>query len=783
MKLRYLTLLAIISAFGAQAEVLTPAEALGRAAANLPQTVAPGRRAAALRNAEPLLTIGAEKPEVYLFGSAAGGLVVASAESETHAALLGYSETYSEGAELPPSLKWLVGYYGQEIRALRNGDVVKRPLRRASQSDFAPIDPICKTEWSQATPYCYDCPPDGDYYSVTGCVATAMAQVLKTYEYPARCSGGTFSYQWQNGNKTLSKNFDNVTLDWANMLDTYPSRPSISAATSQAVATLMSAVGYASRMNYSANGSGTQGIYCAEGMIRNFGYDYTLQFLYKDWFDLATWQRMVYDEIAAGHPLYYDGANLEENTGHAFVIDGYDADGYFHVNWGWGGHLDGYFLLTALNPDGEQGIGGSSGGYSEQAAAIFNMSPGKTMTAAEAPLTIYSNKPLLVPASKKLGGMISDEVGVYNFSPFVVSDVMLALRFTNNSGDNYYTDFVSGLPDLDICVGTTGTASYSIPANLPEGQYTVSRVAYNPTSGEYFDMYYYTGVTSRISAMVSGTTVTFSDYVEPTEESMYFSDVTFPSVIYFDEEFSISSNFCNATQSDYTGRIYLNFYRKGTSEVAYRMSSGEFTLGSMSYVAFNPTATIAQGKMEPGEYTIGLACDAESVVSETKDVTVRMRPAVIQGSKFECTSQHVNNIWFNIDLTALNSDYSGTVALVIAKNKTSPILWSDKFTLNLAAGETTTKSYSEIDLTDKANVGEKYIIYGLYVDEKGVSTNLDGEWKLSITLTDELTGLKGVVAAPAKAEYFDLTGRRVENPSAGVYIRREGSNTQTIHIR
>lgn len=783
MKLRILTLLALFSAFCAQAEVLTPAQALSRAAENLPANIAPARRAAALRNAEPLLTIGSEKPEVYLFGSAAGGLVVASAESET-TPLLGYSEQYAEGEELPPSMKWLLSFYGQEIRALRSGDVVKRPIRRASQTDFAPIAEICRTRWNQAKPYYYDCPVLDNYYCYTGCVATAMAQVLKTYEYPAKCSGGTFSYQWKNGNKTLSKNFNNVTLDWANMLNTYSANPSSTAASSKAVANLMSAVGYASQMDYGTDGSGTQGIYCAEGIVRNFDYDYTLQYLYMDWFDLADWQKKVYDELAAGHPVYYDGVNLEEKTGHAFVIDGYQANGYFHLNWGWGGSDNGYFLLTALDPGEDQGIGGSTGGYSAEAGAIFNMSPGQTMTSAEAPLTIYSSKPLVVPSSaKKLGAAISDNVGVYSYSPYEVPEAWIALKFTRSSGEYYYSSVVEALNEVQPGYGVSGTANFYIPEDLPEGEYTITRVVYNPTSKKVFDLYYDRGVTSKISATVSGTTMTFSKYVEPIAEEMYFSDVTVPSVIYYDEEFSISSNFVNATKQDYTGRLYVKFCPKGSSEAVLTLQTGVITLESMSYGAFNPKAVITREDLDPGEYTLLLACDDESVVSEPQSVTIAMRPAVVQGSNFECTSQHINNIWFDIDLTALNSDYSGTVALVIAKNKTSPILWSDKFDLNLAAGETTTKSYSEIDLTDKARVDESYIIYGIYVNEEGVSANLAGDWKISITITDELTALKEVDALTEKTEYFDLTGRRVENPSAGVYIRRQGTNTQTIHIR
>lgn len=781
MKINALFGLLAFAAVGAQAEVLTPVQALERATECLPAKVGAERRVAARRNAEPILTIGDVNPEVYVFGSVAGGLVVASADSET-TPLLGYSEEFAADGELPPSLKWLVGYYGQEIRARREGNVVKRAMRHVSRSDFDPIEPICKTRWNQLAPYNYDCPLDGSNYSVTGCVATAMAQVLKTYEYPAKCSGGTFSYTWKNGNKILSKNFNNVTLDWANMLDTYPSRADKSEVTSQAVAKLMSALGYASRMNYSASSSGTSDLYCAEGLIRNFDYDYTLQYLHRDWFDLDAWQQKIYNELAAGHPVYYSGVNTSEKIGHAFVVDGYNANGYFHVNWGWGGYLDGYFLLTALDPEGEQGVGGSSGGYSEQSGAIFNMSPGKTMTAEEAPLTIYSLEPLQVPSATKLGASISDNILVYNYAPFTVPQVGLTLRFTNSNGDDYFASFV-GTGELEMGYGIGGTASYSIPSNLPDGDYTVTRIAYNPVTDKVYDLFYDRGVNWRISATVSGKNITFSEYQEPLPNTLFFSEVVFPSVIYFGEEFSIQSYFCNPTATDYTGRLHIDFYRQGSSEIAYGLQTIEFTLPTMTYMEFSPTTTIDSGELAPGEYTIALSCDDESAEVATAPVSIRMRRGVLQSSNFECTSQHINDVCFSIDLTSLDHDYSGTVTLLIGETETSTCVWLDSFELNLAAGETTTKSYSGIDLTGKLSVGTECIITGKYVKEDNTEGGFAGDGTIAFTVADVSTGLNTVKSPDAESEVFDLTGRRIKKPSTGIYILRNGTNTQKIKLR
>jgi len=118
-----------------------------------------------------------------------------------------------------------------------------------------PLPPICKTKWNQNAPYNNLCPTVGTTNCVTGCVATAVAQVLKTYEYPTQCSGGTYSYTWTaNNSQTLSLNYDEVTLDWANMLDTYDA--SATDEQKNAVATLMKAVGYGVNMGYTTSESG-----------------------------------------------------------------------------------------------------------------------------------------------------------------------------------------------------------------------------------------------------------------------------------------------------------------------------------------------------------------------------------------------------------------------------------------------------------------------------------------------------------------------------------------------
>ncbi|MDE7336039.1 MAG: C10 family peptidase, partial [Muribaculaceae bacterium] len=362
MKKANLLLAASLIALGAQAEALSPVEALARVGSG-----AARRIAARSVNVQPELTVArhSEVPELYVFAPAEGGLLILSADSDAPA-LLGYSENFVAGEQLPPALEMMLEGYAEEIDAIRTG-AEPGSASRSGSDDFKAISPICKTVWNQLAPYNEQTPVINGTQSPTGCEATAMAQVLKVYEYPAKCTGGTFTYQMSG--QTMSINFDDVTLDWANMLNTY-SGSKDPAVNRTAVATLMKALGYCAKTTYRASSSSAATSIMAAGVVKFFNYDDATIALDRNWFQPAQWEQMVYDELAAGYPVLYSGSN--SSGGHAFVVDGYKGDGLYHVNWGWGGISDGYFLLTSLDPQ-QQGVGGSTAGYIISILDIFKL--------------------------------------------------------------------------------------------------------------------------------------------------------------------------------------------------------------------------------------------------------------------------------------------------------------------------------------------------------------------------------------------------------------------------
>lgn len=205
--------------------------------------------------------------------------------------------------------------------------------------------------FNQGYPYNDQCPYIGtDGQAVTGCVATAMAEIMRFWKYP-NCGKGEAVYTSSQGAKTFE--YSKHPFDWDNILPTYDN-VDFTGAQKDAIANLMLACGASVRMNYSAEGSGTQSELVPDAMTKIFGYskdiyryDFRSQPTDRDYEELI--DDLMY-EFDNNRPVYYAGQGTK--GGHAFVADGYkitDNKTYFHINWGWGGSGNGWFLLTRLD--------------------------------------------------------------------------------------------------------------------------------------------------------------------------------------------------------------------------------------------------------------------------------------------------------------------------------------------------------------------------------------------------------------------------------------------------
>lgn len=305
---------------------------------------------------------------VYTYFGDNGFLLLSAYDSAP--ALLGYSETNDfDTRRMSESTTAWVANYASQIAVAK--DIKGYRFAPTRADDRVKIEPMVKTTWDQLSPYNGQCPLVGVRRSVTGCVATAMAQIMNYWKYP-EVGQGEITYTPNNFSSPLSLDFSTVEFDWDNMLDSYPYNASSTDPSSKAVATLMKACGYAVKMNYSPDASGANSNLIGYGMRTYFGYDSGVQYTARSGYSNSAWDKMVYENLLNVGPLIYDGQS--STGGHSFVCDGYDGKGYYHINWGWGGHSDGYFLLDELTPS-DIGTGGHYGGYNMSQDAVFGIMP------------------------------------------------------------------------------------------------------------------------------------------------------------------------------------------------------------------------------------------------------------------------------------------------------------------------------------------------------------------------------------------------------------------------
>ena len=227
------------------------------------------------------------------------------------------------------------------------------------------VGPLLTTTWDQGQYYNALCPEDTNGeggHAVTGCVATAMAQIINYWGYPVH-GRGTHSYKSDYG--TLTVNYDSATYDYANM-------PNALTATStpaqvNAVAKLMYDCGVATNMQYGSTESSSYDIDARAGMINFFRISPDASYAEKAYFSDTDWNNLLQTNLSSNLPVMYSGHGT---GGHTFVCDGYNANDYYHFNFGWSGYADGWFTLMAINPAGSN--------YSSNQSAILGIIPDST---------------------------------------------------------------------------------------------------------------------------------------------------------------------------------------------------------------------------------------------------------------------------------------------------------------------------------------------------------------------------------------------------------------------
>jgi len=509
-----LTLFAIPATLMAQQ--IAPSEAIQKARTFLKSSnsTTKMRKVATASGSQVTLAYTANKGsenQFYVFNNGIdGGFVIIGAD-ERAKEILGYSETSSFNYDsIPDNMKWWLSQYQEQIHnAIANGstplqtqdeqnssteisdeNTSEAKVRRAP-TNRSNITPLLKTTWGQGSPFNTAIPLLNGSRPVTGCVATAAAQIMNYWQYPA-IGTGSHSYTSSESSTTYSANFGNTEYDWDNMLNTY--NTSSTQKQKDAVATLMYHIGVGVEMNYGAKSSGSNSFSLATALYNYFRYSHgSLNLHSRDYYWDDDWESLVYNELSAKRPVYYGG--YSRTAGHAFVCDGYRvSDNTFHINWGWNGMYNGYFPLSgtlALTPDGTGTGGGTAGsGYVNGQEILTWFTPQPHTVNNEIMLKVFNDAkggvlvsrtsddaeptPALSLVTRRndritLSNMYITTTATMDFTPYE-----MALACTDENGNTYYAEQYS--TQTFKCDMLYGSYSYLLPSTIPNGTYSVTPV-------------------------------------------------------------------------------------------------------------------------------------------------------------------------------------------------------------------------------------------------------------------------------------------------------------------
>ena len=707
---------------------------------------------------------------VYVFNTD-NAFVIISGDDNTMP-VLGYSDNGKfDVNNAPDGLKELIRFYQQEVKSFNAG------TRGETIVIHDPVAPLIKTTWDQSAPYNLECPIDTitNKQSVTGCVATAMAQVMYYYQYPD-------SFAWNDMKLSYSKD------------DT--------SSAAYAVAKLMADVGASVFMNYSSSGSSATSSFVSEALRYSFGYSGTTEYTNRENYTSKEWDELIYNELKLGRPVLYAAQAISPSqgeSGHAFVVDGYDDQGFYHVNWGWGGGSDGFFMLSVLNPY-YQSTGGNAGssGYSISPLAIVGIKPAETPMAKTARLyqrSLY----------------IDNDKGTYTrtstsnaFPAFDINALVYNMTFPEETRtyDVSFDLYKDGELLKSLAQGITGELKsnygrkffingFTVDANYPDGKYQIRFRAKESNKAGVEWATCWGGFDCWIDLDVKGLTMTTSCHGAKTDEEPYKFDVKKVTIGDTKQQGKVMRMKVDLTSKNNTSNAPI-FLWGTTSEDQNEPSVLITGVGTN----LNPNETgVVELEYTPqrsGEFTFYLSGSYE----ELKDTLYTFKVDVAEMSMADV----VMNYTMSVDNAEQLSDGSFTVAadrlkgsVIITNNGTET--YEDALYIILLKSSTNEKTqsyYADDQIVNGVSVpvGDSVVLpfefanllkeqyYALRVGavEKGTHKYLKGFTISDIYYVVGDTGIDAIMLDAPDAEVFDIRGVRLGKASElkslpkGVYI-------------
>lgn len=392
-------------------------------------------KSATLKNTDQVKTIfsnqksisGDKQPLFYIFKNENNGFIITSA-NKTMPPVLGYSSTDNfDLTNIPIQLQSLFDFWQEKADSLLQvignkedniklwGEYLSGNLKSAT---IEKVEPLIQTQWDQGWPYNMYCPEDPNGYDhgrcPVGCTAVAFGQVLKYWKHLEKGIGYKSMMPILHPEYgKLEASFNETVYNWGNMANTATSE------SDSDIALLLYHVGIAGSMEYSSTSSGADLTTTADGLQKYFGFSDN-HFFRSRGNIMGVWNASLKNEISSNRPVVYQGnpPGLYPGLFHAFILDGFEDD-YFHVNWGWGGSYDGYYLTDFF--------------YHGSEGAIFGLEPDTIQLSANFEYEQLSGQELIYNFYNFSKG-IPDSIYWYVDSNFTSKDQNPTISF-NDFGD------------------------------------------------------------------------------------------------------------------------------------------------------------------------------------------------------------------------------------------------------------------------------------------------------------------------------------------------------------
>lgn len=701
---------------------------------------------------------------VFNVGNDKGFVIVAGDDAVSP--ILAYADRgdFSE-REMAPAAKAMLDSYAQQIEMIQQNP----SLAVAASTSYAAIEPLVQTKWNQGAPYNYMCPTISgeEEQSVTGCVATAMAQIIYYHKHPVEQTKAIPAYEFPGA--------DPVTLNWDAMQLTYTGSEAEDDPSALAVAQLMVLCGKSVKMSYSSSASGAASESVPAALKEYFDYDGAAHMVYRDEYANADWEKMIYDELAAKRPVYLSGRSVSgtSEVGHAFVCDGYDGEGLFHINWGWGGMSDGFFRLTLLNPD-DHGTGGNngSGGFNIDEGAIIGIQPnqgGTSQEVAQMTLDYFAATEETVTRNSIFGSFsVPVNAACWNNTAQTLS-VELGLAYYDESNEMVGEPSGLGSYSLDTGYGLSYDGQQlSMGDGIKEGTYYVKFVHKVNGSDEWTlmknaDKYY-------LELQVNGTTATIVNHAP--QQDFVVNDVNVQGNMSVGSQQTFTYNITN-TGNTYTQKVTFFVNKEIVSQIGLNLDPG----ATDDYV-FSWTPT------REGTFNVGLATADGTEIITSQDVTIGEAKAYNLSLSFKvdnCTGNEIvdyevtgNVIKGVMQVTNLGEyDYVDDITCLLYYDGNDNYMYLENSSLipaEVKAGETVDVPFEFANL----NYSKRYALVVYYNTEGHLSERIiSGYYKL----IDNSTAIEGIEASgeeQADQPVYNLQGVRMPDGASlpkGIYIK------------